>query len=85
MITEPIQIITKTSANSGPPSPICIESGDACRTLKLIYKYVKTWMCFIVFDQETYMAMNVQSIKGPHKSPKIIYKIHCILINIKIS
>jgi len=34
IITDPIQIITKTSANSGPPSPICIESGDACRTLK---------------------------------------------------
>lgn len=36
MITEPIQIITKTSANSGPPSPcICIESGEACNTLNL--------------------------------------------------
>lgn len=34
IITDPIQIITKTSANSGPPSPICTESGDACRTLK---------------------------------------------------
>jgi len=34
IITDPIQIITKTSANSGPPSPICIESGDACRTLE---------------------------------------------------
>jgi len=35
IITDPIQIITKTSANSGPPSPTCIESGEACRTLKI--------------------------------------------------
>jgi len=40
IITDPIQIITKTSANSGPPSPICIESGDACKTLKKIINII---------------------------------------------
>lgn len=34
IITDPIQIITNTSANSGPPSPTCNESGDPCSTLK---------------------------------------------------
>lgn len=39
IMTEPIQIITKTSANSGPPSPICNESGDACSTLEIYFKF----------------------------------------------
>lgn len=38
IITEPIQIITKTSANSGPPSAICIESEEPCKTLKIYLK-----------------------------------------------
>lgn len=42
IITEPIQIITKTSANSGPPSAICIESEEPCKTLELFNKIKKS-------------------------------------------
>lgn len=37
MIIEPIHIITKTSENSGPPSPTCKESDDPWSTLKLYF------------------------------------------------
>lgn len=82
MITEPIQIMTKTSANSGPPSPTCIESGDACSTLKSYFKiyHISLYNYLICSNQYTYMAINVQSIKGPHKSPKKMY-IHKIVYN----
>lgn len=44
-IAAPIQTITKTSANSGPPS--FMSSAVPCKIV----------------------AMNVQRIRGPHKSP----------------
>lgn len=51
IIIEPIQIITKTSANSGPPSPLCEEFDDACNTLKVYIKNSNKWLkqCFVLF------------------------------------
>lgn len=62
---EPIQTMTNTSANSGPPSfelPAVLEPCKILNTwsIKLLDKY-------IIY---TYLAINVHNIKGPHRSPE---------------
>ncbi|KAE9526252.1 hypothetical protein AGLY_013883 [Aphis glycines] len=72
IITDPIQIITKTSANSGPPSPTCIESAMNVQSIKgphnvfFSFKY-KTCLNFIptAFKSLIYSSSNVLNPGSP--------------------
>lgn len=70
-INAPIHTMTKTSANSGPPSLESLaRSEDPCKILKsLLIHYLLLIIYELVRDQ-TYMAIKVQSTSGPHKSPE---------------
>lgn len=71
-IMDPIHTITKTSANSGPPSFEFAFSVDPCKILKIKYLYHLNQFPFSCNClKDTYIAMKVHKTKGPQRSPKI--------------
>lgn len=70
---EPIHTITKTSANSGPPSFEFADSVDPCNILWK-KEYFTININFFPHSEiqlfYTYIAMKVHKTNGPQRSPK---------------